>query len=115
MDKLPTEILGVILYWEAKLCKCEKNTLLPLRLVCKAFDAGLRPYIFKCIQLEFSRFSRSHPGLDEVALERVGWLAEAVYVDVMVVRDEGTLRFALLSLVQCGGKTCFNDAESLGH
>ncbi|KAF8847131.1 hypothetical protein BDZ45DRAFT_351750 [Acephala macrosclerotiorum] len=88
MDKLPTEILGVILYWTTKLCKCEKNTLIPLRLVCKAFDAGLRPYIFKCIQLEFSRFRRNLKPLDEGALQRVGGLADALYVDVMVVRDE---------------------------
>lgn len=89
MNKLPTEILGVILYWTTKLCKCDKNTLIPLRLVCKAFDAGLRQYIFKCIQLEFSRFRRDVEPLDVGALQRIGAHAEALYVDVMVVRDEG--------------------------
>lgn len=92
MDKLPTEILGVILLWEVRLCRCEKNMVMPLRLVCRAFDAALRQYVFKCVQLEFSRFRKDAPAMDVGALGRIGGLAEALYLDLMVVRDEGALR-----------------------
>jgi hypothetical protein len=73
------------------MCQCEKNTLLPLRRVCKAFDDVLKPLIFKTIQLEFSRFARGKaaPAIESIA--RVGDLCNAVYVDMMVIRDEGML------------------------
>ncbi len=108
------------------MCRCEKNTILPLRLVCKAFDGILKPYVFKTIQLEFSRFLRQRRGaveakdwngeaqvvkgleghgsgldgvwggeaiwklrMDRDGLRRVGGCCEALYLDLMVVRDEG--------------------------
>ncbi|KAF4636944.1 hypothetical protein G7Y89_g1129 [Cudoniella acicularis] len=87
MDSLPTEILGIILSWDVRLCRVEKNLVLPLRLVCKAFDAALRPYIFKTIQLEFSRFCHNTaPCL--ASLARVGYLCGSIYLDMMVIRDE---------------------------
>lgn len=91
MDELPTEILDTVLLWVVRISKCDKNSVLPMRLVCSAFDKGLRPYIFKCIQLEFSRFLRDAETLDVEALRRVGAVAESLYLDLMVVRDEGTL------------------------
>jgi hypothetical protein len=91
MDSLPTEVLGLILLWNVRMCRCEKNALLPLRLVCKAFDDALKPYVFKAVQLEFSKFHRHEPTPDISSLARVGNTCEALYLDMMVVRDEGTL------------------------
>jgi hypothetical protein len=72
------------------MCRCEKNVVLPLRRVSKAFNTALRPYVLKTIQLEFSRFLKSGPELpDGAALERIGGFCQAVYLDMMVVRDEG--------------------------
>lgn len=91
MDSLPRELIELILLWNVRMCECEKNSIFPLRLVCKAFDIALKPYIFKTIQLEFSKFLRAVPTPDMRALESVGNLCQAVYLDMMVVRDEGTL------------------------
>ena len=65
--------------------------ILNLRLVCKAFDMALRTCAFKTIQLEFSRFLRHAPTPDVQSLVGVGGLCEALYLDMMVVRDEGML------------------------
>lgn len=75
------------------MCRHEKNTILPLRLVCRAFDTALKPYLFKTIQLRFSHFLKSDSayrvgrGLDFENLNSVGLLTEALYLDLMVVRD----------------------------
>lgn len=92
MDSLPTEMLEMILMWDVRMCRSEKNTILPLRLVCKAFDRALAPYIFRTMQLEFSRFVRNKTPLSVEALARHGDLCNAVYIDMMVIRDEGMLR-----------------------
>lgn len=124
MDSLPAELLSLVLLWNVRTSRCEKNTILPLRLVCKAFDEILKPYVFKTIQLEFSRFLRQRRGsneakddegklvrglhghgsgldgiwgneeiwklrMDREGLRRVGGYCEALYLDLMVVRDEG--------------------------
>lgn len=91
MDSLPTEILGLILHWEVRMCERHKNTILHLRTVCKAFDLALRTYAFKTVQLEFSRFLRNVPTPDPQNLDQVGHICEALYLDMMVVRDEGML------------------------
>ncbi|PMD48845.1 hypothetical protein L207DRAFT_505867 [Hyaloscypha variabilis F] len=125
MDSLPAELLNLILLWNIRMSRCEKNTILPLRLVCKAFNEILKPYVFKTIQLEFSRFLRQRRGpvevknwdeegkivrelqghgsgldgvwgneaiwklrMDREGLRRVGGCCEALYLDLMVVRDE---------------------------
>jgi hypothetical protein len=138
MDSLPTELLSLILLSSIRQCRCEKNAILPLRFVCRSFDAILKPYVFKTIQLEFSRFLRQRRGgveerdwdgereraregdqdegrivrgleghgsglegvwggegigrgrMDGEGLRRVGAWCEALYLDLMVVRDEGT-------------------------
>ncbi|TAQ88778.1 hypothetical protein B7494_g2869 [Chlorociboria aeruginascens] len=85
VQSLPQEILSAILLPTIFLSQTEKNSILELRLTCRAFDAALRPYLFKTLQLEFSTFSRPP---DVKALARVGNISEAVYIDMMVVRDE---------------------------
>jgi hypothetical protein len=134
MDSLPAELLSLVLLWNIRMSRCEKNTILPLRLVCKAFDEILKPYVFKTIQLEFSRFLRQRRGpvevknwdeegkivrelqghgsgldgvwgneaiwklrMDREGLRRVGGCCEALYLDLMVVRDEGMF-FGFLSI-----------------
>lgn len=93
MESLPVELLWQILAWEIRMCRHEKNAIVPLRLVCHAFDVALKPYIFKTIQLEYSRFIRSastyqHDNrLDLGRLKGFGLLTEALYLDLMVVRD----------------------------
>ena len=78
------------------MCRGEKNRALALRSVSKGFNTALRPYVLKTIQLEFSRFLRTEKALgrdavETEALERIGGFCQAVYLDMMVVRDEGTL------------------------
>lgn len=89
LDSLPPELLELVLLWTVRMCRCEKNKVLPLRCVSKAFNTTLRPYVLKTIQLEFSRFL-NQPSND--ALEAIGGFCQAVYLDMMVVRDEGTLK-----------------------
>jgi hypothetical protein len=101
MDSLPTEVLGLILLWNVRMCRCDKNALLPLRLVCKAFDDALKPYVFKAVQLEFSKFHRHEPGPDIESLARVGNTCEALYLDMMVVRDEGMLVMLSIAAGSC--------------
>lgn len=71
------------------MCERDKNMILQHRLVCKAFDLALRNAVFKTLQLEFSRLLRHVPTPDPGSLSRVGDLCEALYLDLMVVRDEG--------------------------
>ncbi len=89
MNQLPTEILGLILKWDVAMCRIDKNSILPLRLVCKAFDIALRPFILKTIKLEYSCFLRDS-AINVKSLEKVGNLCDSVYLDMMVIRDEGT-------------------------
>jgi hypothetical protein len=90
MDTLPNEILSLVLGWNVRMCRGDKNALIELRCVCKAFDIVLKPYIFKTVQLEFSRFLRHEKTPSIRALERVGHHCESIYLDMMIVRDEGT-------------------------
>ena len=91
MDSLPPELLELILLWTVRMCRCEKNKVLPLRCVSKAFNTSLRPYVLKTVQLEFSRFLKGPSLPSTEALRAVGGFCQAVYLDMMVVRDEGTL------------------------
>ena len=91
MDSLPPELLELILLWTVRMCRCEKNKALQLRYVSKAFNTALRPYVLRTVQLEFSRFLRG-PHVPRIeALEALGGFCQAVYLDMMVVRDEGML------------------------
>lgn len=73
------------------MCRSDKNLTLDLRLVCKAFDAIVRPYILKTVQLDFTRFRRQGPKPSVAALASSGAFCEAVYLDMMIVREEGQL------------------------
>lgn len=99
MDSLPRELLESILFFNVRMCRSNKNALLPLRLVCKAFDAFLKPYALRTIQLEFSKFLRDAPTPKLAALETAGKFCQAVYIDVMVIRDEGM--FTSLVIILC--------------
>ncbi|CAG8974594.1 hypothetical protein HYALB_00004391 [Hymenoscyphus albidus] len=87
MNQLPTEVLGLILGWDVTMSRIDKNSLLPLRLVCKGFDNALRPYLLKTIKFEYGCFQRNSK-MDVGCLEEVGGLCEAIFVDMMVIRDE---------------------------
>ncbi|KAG9242757.1 hypothetical protein BJ878DRAFT_543957 [Calycina marina] len=88
MDLLPQELLDLILLHRIRACQGEKNAILPLRLVNKRFDIVLRPLVFKTVQLEFSKFHRHIPTPALHDLEMVGDLCQAIYLNMMVIRDE---------------------------
>jgi len=94
MDNLPPELLRAILLSSVHLSRSEKNVLLPLRLVNKRFDFILREYMFKTVQLDFSRFARGETAPQMSSLADVGHLCQSLYCDMMVIRDEGTLYLA---------------------
>ncbi len=96
MDTLPPELLRAILLSSVHLCRADKNNLLPLRLVNKRFDFILREYIFKTVQLDFSRFAKGDSAPQITSLATVGHLCQALYCDMMVIRDEGACRRYLL-------------------
>lgn len=94
MDSLPVEILDAILLCTVRVCRCEKNNILSLRRVCKAFDEALKPIALQCLQLEFSRFRKFSSSYDLKslgALRDIGKVADSLYLDLMVIRDEGML------------------------
>ncbi|THV55811.1 hypothetical protein BGAL_0003g00530 [Botrytis galanthina] len=91
MDQLPPEILDSILQKNIEMCRDHKSQLLDLRLVCKAFDQGLKSSIFKTTSLEFSRFIRFRnidDNPDELkALKDIASLSSSMYIDMMITRD----------------------------
>lgn len=92
MNRLPPEIVDAILL------QCveagPKNSILDLRLVCRAFDRILKPYACRTLELEFSRLSKTsrlgRPRTD--ALQTVGYHCKSLYIDLMVLRDESKIR-----------------------
>lgn len=108
-DKLPNELILMILPWVVDMSMAEKNAVTPLRLVCKAFDTALQPFLFKTIVLEFRKFLRKG-GSEISALNGVGKYCHAVYLDMMVIRDEGEktlLSFSTSLMVYRGSYTPF--------
>lgn len=89
MDQLPPELLQAILSYNVALCRFEKNELIELRLVCKAFDAALRPYVFKTLQLEMEKFQLAEGNAQMRAVKDIGMHCKAIYCDLMIIRDEG--------------------------
>lgn len=91
MNRLPPEIVDAILL------QCveagPKNSILDLRLVCRAFDRILKPYACRTLELEFSRLSKTsrlgRPRTD--ALQTVGYHCKSLYIDLMVLRDESKI------------------------
>ena len=93
MDRLPPEIILTILGYCVENHYGDKNSLLDVRTVCKLFDNILKPVVLKTLQLEFTRLdkiSRKCRPPDEAALQRIGPLCQALYLDMMMIRDEGT-------------------------
>ncbi|KXJ92025.1 hypothetical protein Micbo1qcDRAFT_233361 [Microdochium bolleyi] len=96
MDLLPPEIILHILDYCVANHYGDKNSLLAMRTVCRLFDDVLQPFTLRTLQLEFTRLDklgRSRRPPDEGALERIGHLCRALYLDMMVVRDEGEVRY----------------------
>lgn len=92
MDSLPSEIVLTILEYCAINHYADKNSLLNLRTVCKLFDDILQPIVLRTLQLEFTRLdkaARQKRPPDGLALQRIGHLCRALYLDMMVIRDAG--------------------------
>ncbi|KAH6660273.1 hypothetical protein BKA67DRAFT_46643 [Truncatella angustata] len=91
---LPPEILITILEYCVANHYNKKNDLLQLRTVCKLFDDVLKPYGLRTLQVDYTRLSRSQlPSLDTDALERAGSLCRALFLDMMLIRDEGEVEY----------------------
>ena len=90
MDRLPLEVLILVL--KASAFCGTKNDALRLRLVCREFDAILKPILLTTISLDISKLSRrscvKHPDLD--ALQTIGRHCKSIFVDMMVLRDTST-------------------------
>jgi hypothetical protein len=93
MDTLPPELLRAILLSTVHSCRSKKNAALPLRLVNKRFDFIIREYIFRTIQLDYTRLAKGDIAPQLVNLMPVGHLSQSLYCDMMVIRDEGILQF----------------------
>lgn len=88
MEKLPQELVEAIL--EQCVACGTKNIVLSLRLVCRAFNYGLKPYALKTLNLDFTRLNKA---LDETrptyeALQTIGYHCKSLFIDLMVLRDE---------------------------
>ena len=102
MERLPPEIILTILEYCVANHYGDKNALLNLRTVCKLFDHVLKPIVLQTLQLEFTRLdriSRSCRPLDDAALQRIGHLCQALYLDLMMIRDDGSFSFFFFLLV----------------
>lgn len=88
MNRLPPELIDAILL--QCVASGPKNTILGIRLVCRAFNRILKPFVCRTLGLEFSRLSRTsrqtRPQID--ALQTIGYNCRSLYIDLMVVRDE---------------------------
>ncbi|KAK7951430.1 uncharacterized protein PG986_007158 [Apiospora aurea] len=96
MNILPPEIVLSILEYCVINHYGDKNSLLGLRTVCRLFDDIIKPYVLRTLQLEFTRLdkvARHERPLDEDALRRIGHLCHALYLDLMLVRDDGEVSY----------------------
>lgn len=88
MERLPRELLDAVL--EYCVARGYKNDILDLRLVCRAFDAFLKPFACRTIGLEYSRLSKAskYPRPQRDALQTIGYHCKSLYIDLMVLRDD---------------------------
>ncbi|KAK6864518.1 hypothetical protein PG990_006048 [Apiospora arundinis] len=96
MNILPPEIVLSILEYCVINHYGDKNSLLGLRTVCRLFDDIIKPYVLRTLQLEFTRLdkvARHERPLDDDALGRIGYLCHALYLDLMLVRDDGEVNY----------------------
>lgn len=91
LGTLPNEIMNMVLNKLLDSSQKNKNDALPLRLVCKRFEEIIRPKIFKTIQLDFDRLSKTGHPLDIEMLQGVGHLVKGVVADLAVIRTESKL------------------------
>jgi hypothetical protein len=97
MDRFPQEIRILILKETAR--SLPKSEAVKLRLISREFDTILKPVLCRTISLDISKLNKvsriKHP--DPAALEAIGSLCDSLFVDLAVVKDEGThpLRFPL--------------------
>ncbi|KAK7421085.1 hypothetical protein QQX98_002443 [Neonectria punicea] len=93
MDQLPRELIDAIL--QQCVARGPKNSVLPLRLVCRVFDRILKPFVCRTLDLEFSRLSKTsgeaQPRID--ALQTIGYHCKSLYIDLMVLRDDLEVEF----------------------
>lgn len=89
MEKLPVELLDTIL----RFCIVQhpKNSILELRLVCRAFDLVLKQYGCMNLYLDLSRLSKWDRGSlpRREALQTIGYHCKSLYIDLLNLRDEG--------------------------
>lgn len=88
MDSLPQELIEAIL--DQCVAGGTKNGILNLRLVCRAFNHGLKPFALKTLNLDFTRLNKAleetRPTYD--ALQTIGYQCQSLFIDLMVLRDE---------------------------
>ncbi|KAK0392310.1 hypothetical protein NLU13_1806 [Sarocladium strictum] len=93
MDQLPQELVEAIL--QQCVAGGTKNNVLSLRLVCRAFNYGLKPYALRTLNLDFTRLNRAlgevRPTFD--ALQTIGYHCKSLFIDLMVLRDEQEVDF----------------------
>ncbi|KAI1505281.1 hypothetical protein F5X99DRAFT_416061 [Biscogniauxia marginata] len=93
---LPNELLLTILEQLVADPYADKNHALALRTTCRLFDKALKPVTLRTLQLEYTRLAkheRTARPPDEDALRRVGHLCQALYLDMMVMRDIGEVNY----------------------
>lgn len=98
MKLLPPELLILVLKTAA--LSGPKNDSLHLRLVCREFDAILKPLLCETTSLDISKLSKlsliKHP--DPSALQTIGRHCKSLFVDLMVLRDPSKPLRLLFSL-----------------
>ncbi|KAM3075700.1 hypothetical protein ACMFMG_007831 [Clarireedia jacksonii] len=119
MNKIPAEILVPILQDVVDMSGSDKNSILNLRLVCKAFDRYLKQSALKTIQLDFTRIHRFRKIERNIArrtsLFRINPFIENVYIDMTIVRDSNEIKALTQSLdsVRCYSSKMEDLLESL--
>ncbi|KOS20265.1 hypothetical protein ESCO_006082 [Escovopsis weberi] len=90
MDKLPNELVHEILDFCMRDPDQEKASILELRLVCRAFDRMLKPYVLQTLGLGFFRLStisrESHSKFE--TLKTIGSHCKSFNINMMLLRDE---------------------------
>ncbi|KAI4598370.1 hypothetical protein KJ359_002779 [Pestalotiopsis sp. 9143b] len=96
VTRLPPEILITILEYCVANHYNKKNDLLELRTVCRLFDDILKPFGLHTLQVDCTRLQPPHSA-DPTALARAGSHCQALYLDMMLVRDEGKYAHKLIT------------------
>ncbi|PQE12359.1 hypothetical protein CJF31_00000573 [Rutstroemia sp. NJR-2017a BVV2] len=95
MNTIPPETLVMILQYVVDGCRSDKNSVLKLRLVCKAFDKCLKQTALKTIQLDFKRIYRfreiERNKAQKSSLHDISPCTENLYIDMTIVRDPSEL------------------------